>query len=272
MERKVLVNSNTYHGYTIDEAIEGISAAGFKYIELTATKGWTEHVFVDKTFKELQRIKDKLKKYDLIPLAMSGHTSLMDKNRREDFVNNIHLANFYGCKYIVTSVGEAHLDDKELSSDDLIVENLKSFVEYLNDYDMHLVVEVHGADHGSGVILKDIVKKVDSDRVSVAYDTANAVFYGDVDPNEDLEASIDVVDYIHIKDKAGKKDEWNFPALGEGYLDFKTMLSVLDKNDNNAPLSIEIEFTEKGPKDLEEVNKAVLDSKKHLEKLNVRIG
>ena len=39
MNRIIAVNSNCYHGFTIEEAIEGIAAAGFKYIELTATKG-----------------------------------------------------------------------------------------------------------------------------------------------------------------------------------------------------------------------------------------
>ena len=44
-KRIIAVNSNCYHGYPIEDAIAGIKAAGFKYIELTATKGWTEHVF-----------------------------------------------------------------------------------------------------------------------------------------------------------------------------------------------------------------------------------
>ena len=43
--RKIIVNSNCYHGYSLKEAAEGIAQAGFHHIELTATKGWTEHVF-----------------------------------------------------------------------------------------------------------------------------------------------------------------------------------------------------------------------------------
>ncbi len=38
MQHIIAVNSNCYHGYSIEEAIEGISAAGFRYIELTATR------------------------------------------------------------------------------------------------------------------------------------------------------------------------------------------------------------------------------------------
>ena len=50
MERIIGVNSNCYHGYRIEEALEGIAAAGFHYVELTATKGWTEHVFPSQSF------------------------------------------------------------------------------------------------------------------------------------------------------------------------------------------------------------------------------
>ena len=59
-DRIIAVNSNCYHGYPIEEAIRGISAAGFHYIELTATKGWTEHVFPDHSFRSLLRVQDLL--------------------------------------------------------------------------------------------------------------------------------------------------------------------------------------------------------------------
>lgn len=271
MERKIIVNTNCYHGYDIYEAIKGISAAGFKYVELTATKGWTEHVFFDHSFEQLQNVKDTLKEYGLIPYGFSGHTSLMDETRIKDFINNIHLANFFGSKFIITSVGEAHLEDVEKQGNDLIVKHLKQFVPILEDYDMQMAIEVHGDHHGTGVILKKIVEEVGSDRIGVAYDTANAVFYGNVDPADDLEKCIDKVSYIHIKDKAGERREWNFPALGEGVIDFEKFILVLDENNNQAPMSIEIEFTENGPKDIEEINDAIRTSKKYLEKLGYKI-
>ena len=35
MKRIIAINSNTYHGFSIEEAIAGIADAGFHYIELT---------------------------------------------------------------------------------------------------------------------------------------------------------------------------------------------------------------------------------------------
>lgn len=201
-KRIIAVNSNCYHGYSIEEAVAGIKAAGFKYIELTATKGWTEHVFPDQSFARALQVQDLLEENGLIPFAMSGHTNLMDTSRIGDFVNNIRLAHFFGCEYIVSSIGEAHLEDKAVASNEVVAEHIKGLVPYLEKYDMKLVLEIHG-DHGTGAILKDICNLVDSPRVLINYDTANAIFYGDVDVPKDLAGCLDKVGYVHLKDKAG---------------------------------------------------------------------
>ena len=81
MKRTIGVNSNCYHGYSVEDALEGIAAAGFHYVELTATKGWTEHVFPSQTFEYLDGIREKMKELKLVPFAMSGHCNLMDRER-----------------------------------------------------------------------------------------------------------------------------------------------------------------------------------------------
>lgn len=262
-KRIIAVNSNCYHGYSIEEAIAGIKAAGFKYIELTATKGWTEHVFPNQSFERLLEVKDMLDEAGLIPFAMSGHTNLMDTQRIGDFVKNIRMAHFFGCEYIVSSIGEAHLEDKAVASNEVVAQHIRDLVPYLEKYDMKLVLEVHG-DHGTGCILKEIVELVGSERVMVNYDTANAIFYGDVNVVEDFAACMDKVGYVHLKEKAGGRQEWDFPALGKGYVEFPEIFAMLDEKDNLSPFSIEIEFTQAGPKDLDEINKAVIDSAEYL--------
>ena len=208
-------------------------------------------------------MKDLLDEAGLIPFAMSGHTNLMDKERIGDFVKNIRLAHFFGAKYIVSSIGEAHLKDNAVASNEVVAEHIRGFLPYLEKYDMILVLEVHG-DHGTGVILKQIAQLVGSDRVLVNYDTANAIFYGDVDVPRDLAGCLDKVGYVHLKEKAGGRQEWDFPALGKGYVAFPEIFKLMDDADNLSPYSIEIEFTQNGPKDLAEINQAVMDSAKYL--------
>lgn len=268
MKRKIVVNTNCYHGFTIDEALTGIKDAGFHLIELTATKGWTEHVFPNHEFKELQRVKDKINDLGLKVVALSGHTNLMDHARIPDFIDNIHLANFYGASYIVSSIGEAHLEDQHRANDQELIKNIELLIPLLDLYDMTLVLEVHG-DHGTGAIINKIVNALNNKRVKLAYDTANVLFYSDVDLKQDLSDSAENIAYVHIKDKAGKRDEWNFPALGEGMIDFEELIEVLNQKGNDSPLSLEVEFTDKGPKNLQEVNDAMITSRKYLERLGL---
>lgn len=270
MKRIIGVNSNCYHGYSIEEAIKGTAAAGFHYMELTATKGWTEHVFPTQSFQQLLKVKDLLKKYDVTPFSMSGHCNLMDTGRMDDFIENIRLAAFFGCDYIVSSIGEAHLEDQAVASNEVVAEHIAAFLPYLEAFDMTLVLEVHG-DHGDGQILKEIVKLVNNPRVKINYDTANAVFYGGVDVTEDLKNCVDEVAYMHLKDKAGEQKEWNFPALGEGELDFPAVFEVLKEAGNNCPFSVEIEFTQEGPRDLAQVNEAVKTSAQYLKQAGFEI-
>ena len=264
MDRIVAVNSNCYHGFTIEEAIEGIRRAGFRYIELTATKGWTEHVFPDQSFERLLEVKDRLDEAGLIPFAMSGHCNLMDTERIGDFVKNIRLAAFFGCTYIVSSIGEAHLKDRAVADNETVARHVAALVPELERYGLTLVLETHGHEHGTGRVLRDIVRLVGSERVKINYDTANVIFYGRVDPCEDLAACVDEVGYVHLKDKAGADDAWDFPAPGKGRVDFPTIFKTLEQAGNDSPLSVEIEFTAAGPESLEQVDRAVQDSADYL--------
>ena len=260
MKRIIAINSNTYHGYSIEEAIRGIADAGFHYIELTATQGWTEHVFPDQPMRRLMRVQDMLAEAGLTPFAMSGHTNLTDPARAGDFRDNIRLADFFGCRYIVSSIGEAHLKDQHSADADETARCVAAFLPELEALDMTLVLETHGKEHGTGRVLQDIVRRIGSERIRINYDTANVIFYGRTDPAADLAACVEDVAYLHIKDKAGADDVWDFPAPGKGRVDFGKIFDVLRQAGNESPFSVEIEFTPEGPGSLANVDQAVRDS------------
>lgn len=239
-ERIIGVNSNCYHGYSIEEALEGIHAAGFHYVELTATKGWTEHVFPNMSFEYLESLKDRMKELDITPFAMSGHCNLMDGERLADFVKNIKLAHYFGCDYIVSSIGEAHLKDKEQAGDEKLAENIKSIVPYLKEYDMRLVLELHG-EHSTGAILKRIVSLVDSPGVKINYDTANAIFYGGVNPADWIEILGSRIRKVHLSDyRREQAGLGGFVDLFAGDVDFRAVTAALQKIGYDDYLTLEM--------------------------------
>jgi sugar phosphate isomerase/epimerase len=131
-----------------------------------------------------------------------------------------------------------------------------------------MVLETHG-EFGTGESLAKITRKVNSPYLGVNYDTANVVFYGKKLPDEEIARCIGEVKYVHLKDKAGEMGEWNFPALGKGELKLDRVLKALVDAGNASPISLEVEFTQAGAKNLAEVDKAVKDSFDYLKALGV---
>ncbi|MBI9108500.1 MAG: sugar phosphate isomerase/epimerase [Spirochaetales bacterium] len=259
------VSTNTYHGFSLEQALDGISAAGFSYVELTEVKGWTEHVSASMTDAELAELKEMLEKRGLKAFALSGHCDLMDDDRLKDFTRNIELAGRLGCDFIVSSAGEAHFGKDKGTMDELLIENLRRIVPECKKHRVKLVIEVHG-EYGTGAQLKTVIDAVDSQWVKINYDTANVVFYGKKLPDEDIKTCSQAVGYVHLKDKAGAMDEWNFPAPGKGDLKLIETIEYLEGSGYGGPLSVEIEFTEaftmnpKKPEDIDVVNIAVKDA------------
>lgn len=264
MQHIIAANSNCYHGFSIEQSIGGIRRAGFRHIELTATKGWTEHVFPGHSFSRLLAVKSMLAEAELDAVALSGHCNLMDAARIGDFTENIQLAGFFGCRYIVSSVGEAHLADQAAAGDAEVAARIASLLPLLAAQGLTLVLETHGKAHATGRALEAIVRRVGHPRVRINYDTANVIFYGGADPAEDLAACVSDVGYLHLKDKAGAPGEWNFPALGQGSVDFPRLFSVLQAAGNASPMSVEIEFTQAGPANVAEVDEALRQSAAYL--------
>jgi sugar phosphate isomerase/epimerase len=249
----------------VDESLEGAAAAGFRFVELCAVKGWTENVMPDMDKKELERIKTKIAALGLSVVGLGGHCNLMDAQRLDDFRKNIGLASEFGCAYIISSTGEAHFGKGEVFADDVLAENIKSLLPDLEKAKLVLALEVHG-EYGTGSSLRGVIEKVASDRVGVAYDTGNALFYGGKKCDEEIKSCADIVKYVHLKDKIGGLKEWNFPPVGKGELKLGAFMDYLEGAGYTGPYSVEIEFTESftmNPKkagDLDIANKAVKDS------------
>lgn len=265
---KFAVNTNTYHGFSVDEALEGIAAAGFKYVEMATVRNWTEHCMPDWPQEKIEHVKAKLKELGLTCIAMSGHCDLTE--RLDDFRVNMKLAHELGCEWIISSTGEAHFMSGEEGTEEKLVENLKSLIPDLQKYGLKLGIETHGPNYGTGEACARLTSATDSDLIGVNFDSGNSVFWGKADPVDDLKTCVKELNFFHLKDKIGFDGTWNFPAVGSGELPLAYMIRYCEKNGFTGPYSIEIEYTEefdmrdKREGDLEVVNKAVKDSYDYL--------
>lgn len=270
MLQQLAINSNTYHGFSLEEAVRGASKAGFKRIELAAVRDHTAHVLSDFSEKQIQEVKDLLNKYEMKCVGISAHSNIMKEEGVDNLRKSIELAVIFDCPYIITATGDTHDDHDVIDDERKLIENLQPIVEKCEQYGKQLLLETHGNNYATGKSLMHLAQAF-HDRVKINYDTANVIFYGNMFPYDDLEASVNYVDFVHLKDKLGAYNEWNFPAIGDGEIDFAKVLAILKKGNYQGPISVELEFTPEGPANLQEVNDAVKKSYHYLTKLSERL-
>lgn len=272
IDNKVCVKINCYKGFSYEETLNGIKNAGFNYLELSTSKGNSLGLSQDMSQDELIRIKEDLNTRNLIPLAIGGNSYIMDDDTSK-IIKNITLANFFGCKYVDTTVFNARNDREAQTTDSDVIDHINYYVPYLEKYDLTLVIELCGK-YASGKLLSNIINSVNNKHVQINYDTGNALYCAGLEVNEmlqDFKDNINNVSFIHLKDKLDEKNVLNFPAIGKGYIPFVDIFETLRQNNNHSPLTVEIEFTDKGVSDVKEVDEALVDSANYLKSINIKL-
>ena len=260
----VALNTNTYHAFSLEAALAEAVHSGIDALELSAVRGWTEHIGVDFPRSEIERIKAQISDAGISVPVMSAHSDLRNPARLSDFLRSVDLAAECGCKTIVTSSGEAHPNEEE-GSEDRLMEGLYAAYDACKKAGLLLTMETHGA-YGSG---EKLVKLFDylNLPLGIAYDTANVVRHGHVMPQDDLPLCAHRVKHMHLKDRAGMPMDRIFPALGHGWIDFDFIFKTLDEAEYAGTFSVEIEYFEEKPPCLERVNRDVRASWNYLREI-----
>jgi len=254
MQNNLAGHTNSYHTYTLDQALEGISKAGFKYVELTAVRGWTEHIPLEGTPKAIEEIKTKLAYWGLTASALSGHSDLTTADGVIDGKKAIDLCVQLGLNLMNTAVGGHYSEDE---NKDAFMANIHELADYAAERGIDLALEVHGDIMATGQKSIALIREIGRDNVGINYDTANCVFYGDVQAVDDIGQTVPYLKHVHLKDTRGGFKVWDFPAVGEGHVDFKGVLGELEGQGYTAPFSVEIEFQGMPWPPVEEVHRSM---------------
>jgi L-ribulose-5-phosphate 3-epimerase len=256
-------HTNSYHTYGFDEALRGIAAAGFEYVELSAVPGWTEHVQLNGT----DEVRGKLAEHGLTAVSLSGHSDLTTREGLEHGIKAVRWAADYGLPIVNTAVG-GHASKEE--SEQAFLQNIGELADAAEEAGVVVALEIHGDIMASGRKTLPLLEKIGRDSVKVNYDTANVEFYSGDKAVDDLEAVAPHLAHVHLKDTVGGKGVWNFGAIGSGSVDFTRVLEILDSAGYSGPLSVELEFEGEPWPPLEEVDEAMRRSHEHLRSLGLR--
>lgn len=258
-------HAGSYHGYALAQALEGIAAAGFRFVELTSIRGVLEQVRLDASPSELRETESLLRQSGLAPVSLSGHSDLTTEAGVVDARRALRICELLQIPILTTAVGGAFNEEEDESA---FLSNIPPLAAAAACLGVKIGLEIHGSLTGTGMMTRRLVEKVSHPFVGVVYDTANCEYYAGFNAANDLPDTAPYIIHCHLKDTAGGKRNWNFPALGEGKVDFQRILSTLSGCQYSGPFSVEIEFDGKMPH-LDRIDTAMASSYKYLRQLGV---
>ena len=257
-------HTNSYHTYGHEQALAGIADAGFKYVELSAVPGWTEHVDLDADRGELLR---KLESYGLEPVSLSAHSDLTTEDGLAHGLKAVRWAGEYGIPIVNTAVGGHQSADENEAA---FLGNIHALADEAERAGVVVGLEIHGDIMASGAVTLPLLDRIGRDSVKINYDTANVVYYSGDSAVEDIPKVVGEIVHVHLKDTAGGKGVWDFGALGSGVVDFGEVLRILSEAGYGGPYSVELEFSGEPWPPLAQVNEAMRQSYEHLGSLGLR--
>jgi L-ribulose-5-phosphate 3-epimerase len=235
----VAVSTNSYHTYGLDAALDGIAEAGFRDVEISAVRGWTEHLSLDADDAELAAFREGLRRRGLRLSALSGHSDLTTDEGVELGLRALELCSRLRVPILNTAVGGHASRAEDL---DAFLARIDHLASAAAGRGVTVALEVHGEVMATGRQARALVERVGRENVRINYDTGNSVFYGGVDPTEDVAGLAGYLAHCHLKDKRGGRGVWDFPALGDGEIDLGSVVRTLRAEGFRGPWSVELEF------------------------------
>jgi sugar phosphate isomerase/epimerase len=252
--------------YSIDEIFEGISKAGFKFVELLTESEFSHIVpkLYDMDDKYAAEFKNKLSKYNLsingIYYYQGQETLLTDTDGLCIFQKLLDGCRLLSSKFLITDTD--YMDDGKKQK--MFYKTIGNILDYAASRDVILCLDVHGPWCCNGKIAAGIIKNVSHPNLKINYCTGNAIYWGNTRPEDDIDYALPFLGRVHLKDSMGKPKDYNFPALGDGTIDFKKILLKLQ--DFRGPVSVEVELDGKN-NSLDEINTAIVQSRSYLMKI-----
>jgi L-ribulose-5-phosphate 3-epimerase len=251
-------HTNSYHTYGFDDALAGIAAAGFKGVELSAVPGWTEHVDLDADPDDVRRTVEG---HGLTAVSLSGHSDLTTSSGLAHGLKAVEWAGRYGLAVVCSAVGGHESADENETA---FLANVGKLADAADAAGVVVALEIHGDIMASSDVTLPLLEKVGRDSIKVNYDTANVEYYSGDTAMDDLPKITGELAHVHLKETTGGKGNWNFPAIGDGHVDFARVLQILRDAGYSGPVSVEIEFQGEPWPPLDDVNAAMRRSYEHL--------
>lgn len=154
------------------------------------------------------------------------------------------------------------------SDRNMVYSHLRAIGDLAGRLGIVVALETHPDLITNGSIARQTMQAVDHPHVQVNFDTANVYFYNEgATAVGELARIAGYVAAVHLKDTPGGFQEWNFPALGCGVVDFPEVFRMLAEHGFHGPYTMELEGTKGVTRTEAEQLRYIEDSVTYLRKI-----
>ncbi|MFP4053718.1 MAG: sugar phosphate isomerase/epimerase family protein [Phycisphaerae bacterium] len=224
MPHRIACRIASYGQYT-DAAWEHLPRLGIHHVEIPVPPA-----------DELEDTRRRLDDHGLRASSLQGECDVSNPDLPELIKPQLDACRKLGAGilFLSASAGQTDLVD--------VYARLRAAGELADAQGLRLALETHPDLVTNGDVGRVTMRAVHHAGVGINFDTANVHYYNlAADTVEELAKVLDWTVSLHLKDKAGGYQEWNFPALGEGAVDFPEVFRLLDARGFDGPCTMELE-------------------------------
>jgi sugar phosphate isomerase/epimerase len=239
------------YGKYVDSAWQHLPSIGVNHVFLSVPEPG-----------EIAAVQQRLDAHELKPLVMRGQADLGESRSVDALAGQLAICAKMNVHYMFLSPKHTG------ASKEAAYERLRQVGEIAKRHGVIVVLETHPDLGTNADVHRETMKHVDHLNVRVNFDTGNITYYNDgADVVAELKKIIDYVATVELKDHGGQPKTWDFPALGQGKIDFAAVVDVLRANGYEGPITLEVEGIEGKPWTEDQTKQAIADSVAFLHKL-----
>jgi sugar phosphate isomerase/epimerase len=240
MNNPVLISTAAFDGYDLATAIAEIAAVDADGVEVAFIEGYTQP-FTEETFNQAHAdaIRYQLAKHHISCRSFSAHMDLTKPNAVEIFKRRMEFACLLGADTIITNAAPIARKTEFMS-------NIRELGQIAQSLGLMIGLENPG-DGKANVIdtaqqASHVIDEIALDSVRLNYDFGNVIShcFEKVKPEADYRLALAQTGHYHVKDVARKEDGWAFTAIGNGLIDYRTILAAVSRDPRTLSVSLEI--------------------------------
>ncbi len=221
------------------------------------------HVFMNAPAPDhVAAVRRRLAEHGLTAVVLRGDADLTLPTGVDRLAEQLATCEQMDVHFLFLSVKRRDVDKQ------VIYERLRQAGELARQHGVTIALETHPDLGTNGDVQLETMRQVHHPNVRVNFDTGNISFYNrGTDAPAELRKIIDYVATVEVKDHNGQFEAWNFPALGQGRVDFPSVLRLLREHHYAGPVTIEIEGVQGVERSRAEIERDLADSVTYLRSL-----